>query len=428
MKKLKENLQLVFFLILMTCCNKDNIGKKSMLNNTYFSKNESELDLSKSKKINEVSNSFFVNHEKGRKKNFNYHLYELTGCKNECTIIHTEFGEIPFLSNLSNRLKRPQLLFNNCKPLTETLPINVSDLIVKYFANEKDDLLLLVPFKSKIDLTKNLDERYYIEKDGELSTLPLDLTLIKGSDHNLRIGTVPPSMIPLKNFHCLLEPKIKYFDNQTTYPEYELYNQSLYDSDITTYVGHSYRLRKYISFCQNVEKPSTNNKLCLLQEEKMRYSALYWGKFDLYKNMIVQIFDIKIPKIILLTNIFEIDYFQNQINPHWHQTLCTSLDNDILVNKEKEHLRNTNSSNFLDLHKPNNVFYRLPDNYFSKKGIIKNSTQSTLIQNKKRNCFVCNKLTSSRCSRCKKIYYCSPKCQRQHWRKHKKICKPKNIM
>eukprot|EP01084_Bolivina_argentea_P068805 125244_1 len=39
-----------------------------------------------------------------------------------------------------------------------------------------------------------------------------------------------------------------------------------------------------------------------------------------------------------------------------------------------------------------------------------------------RNCSLCNKLASLRCSRCKKIYYCSRKCQKINWKYHKSTC------
>lgn len=44
--------------------------------------------------------------------------------------------------------------------------------------------------------------------------------------------------------------------------------------------------------------------------------------------------------------------------------------------------------------------------------------------NRNRACFVCQKNSSLRCSKCKKIYYCSVECQKQDWHSHKLICRP----
>lgn len=39
-------------------------------------------------------------------------------------------------------------------------------------------------------------------------------------------------------------------------------------------------------------------------------------------------------------------------------------------------------------------------------------------------CFNCDLPDcSNKCSACKKVYYCSKKCQTDHWKEHKEICK-----
>lgn len=43
---------------------------------------------------------------------------------------------------------------------------------------------------------------------------------------------------------------------------------------------------------------------------------------------------------------------------------------------------------------------------------------------KNKSCAYCSKLHCNRlCGRCKKIYYCSPECQKSHWKTHKHVCK-----
>lgn len=37
-------------------------------------------------------------------------------------------------------------------------------------------------------------------------------------------------------------------------------------------------------------------------------------------------------------------------------------------------------------------------------------------------CAYCSKPATKKCSRCKKIHYCSPECQKADWQKHKKVC------
>ena len=51
-----------------------------------------------------------------------------------------------------------------------------------------------------------------------------------------------------------------------------------------------------------------------------------------------------------------------------------------------------------------------------------NSLESII--NPKKRCVVCNNGAPLTCSRCKSTFYCSAKHQKNHWAKHKKICKP----
>jgi len=40
----------------------------------------------------------------------------------------------------------------------------------------------------------------------------------------------------------------------------------------------------------------------------------------------------------------------------------------------------------------------------------------------KRTCQVCGKESIKKCSRCNLAWYCSPDCQRKHWKEHKPVC------
>lgn len=43
------------------------------------------------------------------------------------------------------------------------------------------------------------------------------------------------------------------------------------------------------------------------------------------------------------------------------------------------------------------------------------------------NCFVCGKLSKSRCSQCLEVFYCSVDHQRKDWKNHKPSCSPMRI-
>lgn len=40
-------------------------------------------------------------------------------------------------------------------------------------------------------------------------------------------------------------------------------------------------------------------------------------------------------------------------------------------------------------------------------------------------CTWCKVQANLRCSRCRKVFYCSQKCQKAHWSKHKQTCNKK---
>ena len=39
-------------------------------------------------------------------------------------------------------------------------------------------------------------------------------------------------------------------------------------------------------------------------------------------------------------------------------------------------------------------------------------------------CGSCQTPAITKCSRCKKVFYCNRECQKQHWKVHKKQCVP----
>lgn len=43
------------------------------------------------------------------------------------------------------------------------------------------------------------------------------------------------------------------------------------------------------------------------------------------------------------------------------------------------------------------------------------------------NCFVCGKLSSTKCSNCTKVFYCSVEHQRRDWKRHKQNCHPFSV-
>jgi len=43
-------------------------------------------------------------------------------------------------------------------------------------------------------------------------------------------------------------------------------------------------------------------------------------------------------------------------------------------------------------------------------------------------CRLCGELAYQLCGRCRGIYYCSKECQKQHWKDHKKDCRPAEII
>ncbi len=40
----------------------------------------------------------------------------------------------------------------------------------------------------------------------------------------------------------------------------------------------------------------------------------------------------------------------------------------------------------------------------------------------RKQCYVCHKGTTKRCSVCRVVFYCSRECQRRHWSQHKTNC------
>jgi len=53
-----------------------------------------------------------------------------------------------------------------------------------------------------------------------------------------------------------------------------------------------------------------------------------------------------------------------------------------------------------------------------------NNENATSEKREELKCAVCEKYGNKRCGKCRKIFYCSAECQREHWSTHKLVCQP----
>ena len=93
-------------------------------------------------------------------------------------------------------------------------------------------------------------------------------------------------------------------------------------------------------------------------------------------------------------------------NDYLTRVLNTISNSDIIANIESEHINQTMNT-ILDL---------------KKRGRINPKTTPAQLLDAISECAICGTYTTNRCSRCNIARYCSRKCQKEDWSKHKKTC------
>ncbi|KAF5337902.1 hypothetical protein D9758_013096 [Tetrapyrgos nigripes] len=133
----------------------------------------------------------------------------------------------------------------------------------------------------------------------------------------------------------------------------------------------------------------------------------------------------RVPMLIVLcerATLGGVSYWTREVGVVPHITTPSLQEHDLLLS-----ILNMNAARLQSSYRPakkeaeGNFFlsFLLPISQISQKDI------GRLIQHS--GCFVCGEPTKSRCSQCLSIEYCSPACQRAHWKKHKPMCKTKGL-
>ena len=97
-------------------------------------------------------------------------------------------------------------------------------------------------------------------------------------------------------------------------------------------------------------------------------------------------------------------------NDYLKRALETITDADIVAHIGREHMSLFQAQTM-------NTILNL-----SKCGKINKNTTPAQLLDAISECAVCNTPTTTRCSQCNMVRYCSRECQKQDWKKHKKIC------
>ncbi len=255
MLKINTNIFLIVLLTILIACSKD-----------YNKKMEKALDISfdKGKKI------------QGRTNEFSYSIMKTNS---NCKLIYTDLKNISFLNILLNSLNRSLIkFFKNDKSLKSiNLPLCISDLIIKFFADKSDKLIFTIPKGIICDhYNDKLNRKEYIyfkgnKNSSKKTTLTFNLQFIENSIYPLWLGTIPPSMIPLNFDNCRLL-------------NYPTTNNSSNDDEN--------ELSKYITFSNNKLNNSDDN--LIFKNKKLKIFSIldlhdnHANSF--YKNTLIQLY------------------------------------------------------------------------------------------------------------------------------------------
>lgn len=300
-----------------------------------------------------IKPAFKVKFKNGKKGEF---IMKLNKPK-EYNLIYTHLGNITFLKNLSKSLQRSLKFFFKSSGLKSiSLPLDISDLIVKFFGDENDELIFIKPkgyiYKVYNNKRNKIEFEYFREKENsKKTTLKFNLKFVNNSIFPLWMGTLPPSMIQrgFKVIECSYKS-----DN------YELKN-----------------IKKYIE-----------NRV--LFDTSMKSSILDWHddiKTSTYKNILIQLTNKNYSEVIFTKVLKEsknINTNPNVIKVPWRMKAFEESNRSFVTKydiKTIEFLKNKLKSNNNKFHKKKKGINKIYNSISRNQKLLKEAIQELFHSN-----------------------------------------------
>ncbi len=205
-----------------------------------------------------------IKYKRGRRKKFEYNIIKLKEDVS-CRLVYTTLKNTYIISNIENALYRSIFNFFTDKNLNNIfIPYDLSKIIIKYFLNNKDELIFFIPFNIMDILFSNMAHNY---KNDYFNKCKYDfsINLRKINAINpLFIGIIPPSII-LDTKKCLKIEK-----NHSDKNKFLLEEIKKIKKNISFYIKHLYDIINWNRYSPKIKndviiKPFLENFLIFVK-------------------------------------------------------------------------------------------------------------------------------------------------------------------